>query len=659
MKLHIVQKGDTLWKIAKKYGVNFEELKKMNAQLSNPDMIMPGMKIKVPTGGGNIKKEAPISGGTPQAKINMGGKKEMPIAKEKPISMPEVKKEAPVKELPKEAPVKEQPKMEIPKMELPKQEAPKPIKKEEAVKPYTPKMPKQIMPEIDINNYYMLNMSNMQLPPKPQPQPKAQPKEQPKALPKEQPKAQLKPQLPPKPENIFPEIKPEVKPEVKPQAKPMPKAEVKPSVKSEIKPNIKIEKNDFMDESPSMMPFIQGGYQQPMIPYPYNCYPGAPSMTGPGYGYPGTQQMMPYPQVQGAMNYPGQYPGMMPGMGMADLESSSFEQNMQMPLSPVMDENMPANMQPQVSPESEAGPTFYGTPISPVMPGPGWCPPYGQMPHGYPPMPYMPQVGGMMQDQMPYQPQVGGMMDNQMPQVSGMMDNQMMPQVGGMMDEESSEMPMPQMPQMGGMMENQMPPQMPQVGGMMENQMPPQMPQVGGMMQGQMPMMPQVGGMMQGQMPMMPQVGGMMQGQMPMMPQVGGMMQGQMPMMPQVGGMMQGQMPHQMPQVGGMMENQMPPQMPQVGGMQQPPLFPKQGVKGMGNDCGCGGSMGTPYGLMGAGYPPHAPQGYPSGPGMYQFQPQPGYQMGMGPQGFMNPYGAGPMGPGFGMPRFDDESDEY
>src|SRR3982751_4749652 len=91
VKIHIVQKGDTLWKIAKKYGVNFEELKKMNSQLSNPDMIMPGMKIKVPTSGGNIKKEAPI--GTPSssgAKTSLGGKKEMPkqehpFIKEKPI----------------------------------------------------------------------------------------------------------------------------------------------------------------------------------------------------------------------------------------------------------------------------------------------------------------------------------------------------------------------------------------------------------------------------------------------------------------------------------------------------------------------------------------------------------------------------------------------
>src|SRR6478609_8734411 len=84
VKIHIVQKGDTLWKIAKKYGVNFEELKKLNTQLSNPDMIMPGMKIKVPTTGGSIKKEAPMSGAK-ETKINMGAKKEMPKA-EQPVT---------------------------------------------------------------------------------------------------------------------------------------------------------------------------------------------------------------------------------------------------------------------------------------------------------------------------------------------------------------------------------------------------------------------------------------------------------------------------------------------------------------------------------------------------------------------------------------------
>jgi morphogenetic protein associated with SpoVID len=142
----------------------------------------------------------------------------------------------------------------------------------------------------------------------------------------------------------------------------------------------------------------------------------------------------------------------------------------------------------------------------------------------------------------------------------------------------------------------------------------------------------------------------MMQGQMPMMPQVGGMMENQMP---QVGGMMQGQMP-MMPQVGGMMDNQMP----QVGGMMQAPMMPKQAVQGAGNDCGCGGPVGAPYGLMGGGMHPHQYMHH----GYMHPHPQQGYQMGMGPQGFMNPYGAGPMGGGYGMPmpRFEDEeSNEY
>ncbi|WBX79028.1 SafA/ExsA family spore coat assembly protein [Virgibacillus salarius] len=41
MKIHIVQKGDTLWEISQQYGVDFEELKQLNSQISSPDMIMP------------------------------------------------------------------------------------------------------------------------------------------------------------------------------------------------------------------------------------------------------------------------------------------------------------------------------------------------------------------------------------------------------------------------------------------------------------------------------------------------------------------------------------------------------------------------------------------------------------------------------------------
>lgn len=48
MKIHIAQKDETLWNIAKKYNVSFEELKNNNTHLSSPEAIYPGMKIKVP-----------------------------------------------------------------------------------------------------------------------------------------------------------------------------------------------------------------------------------------------------------------------------------------------------------------------------------------------------------------------------------------------------------------------------------------------------------------------------------------------------------------------------------------------------------------------------------------------------------------------------------
>ena len=48
MEVHIVQRGDTLWKISRQYGVSFDELKRANAHLANPDYIVPGMKIFIP-----------------------------------------------------------------------------------------------------------------------------------------------------------------------------------------------------------------------------------------------------------------------------------------------------------------------------------------------------------------------------------------------------------------------------------------------------------------------------------------------------------------------------------------------------------------------------------------------------------------------------------
>jgi morphogenetic protein associated with SpoVID len=49
LKIYIVQKGDTASKIAEKHGVSLSALKNLNTQLSDPEKLKPGMKIKVPT----------------------------------------------------------------------------------------------------------------------------------------------------------------------------------------------------------------------------------------------------------------------------------------------------------------------------------------------------------------------------------------------------------------------------------------------------------------------------------------------------------------------------------------------------------------------------------------------------------------------------------
>ncbi|PRS02477.1 peptigoglycan-binding protein LysM [Bacillus atrophaeus] len=135
MKIHIVQKGDSLWKIAEKYGVDFEEVKKLNTQLSNPDLIMPGMKIKVPSGGVPVRKEPTGQGPASQA----SPKHEHPYSKEKPKSVVDIEDTKP---------------------------------KEKQSVPYVPPMPQQHedgYPEADTNDYYNINqLFQPWSPPKPE-----------------------------------------------------------------------------------------------------------------------------------------------------------------------------------------------------------------------------------------------------------------------------------------------------------------------------------------------------------------------------------------------------------------------------------------------------------------------------------------------------------
>ena len=98
LKIHIVQKGDTLWEIAKQYGVDFNELKNLNTQLSNPELIMPGMKIKIPGESKAVKNKA-IHKGAPahQGPVHQGPVHQAPV----PVQPPKAKQiEVPFKALP-------------------------------------------------------------------------------------------------------------------------------------------------------------------------------------------------------------------------------------------------------------------------------------------------------------------------------------------------------------------------------------------------------------------------------------------------------------------------------------------------------------------------------------------------------------------------------
>lgn len=48
LKIYIVQKGDTFQKIAQEYDVDMNVLIRVNPQIAKPEMILPGMKMKVP-----------------------------------------------------------------------------------------------------------------------------------------------------------------------------------------------------------------------------------------------------------------------------------------------------------------------------------------------------------------------------------------------------------------------------------------------------------------------------------------------------------------------------------------------------------------------------------------------------------------------------------
>src|SRR5699024_1015430 len=120
------------WEIAKKYNVDFEGLKQANPQLSSPDMIMPGMKVKVPSTTKTVKKETPKK----ETKVKQKEKKQIP---QKPIKVEEDEKEKKIEIKP-----------EMPLPQMPEQP--------QMIGPPTLQMPKK---EQEMNHYTMNNLPQM------------------------------------------------------------------------------------------------------------------------------------------------------------------------------------------------------------------------------------------------------------------------------------------------------------------------------------------------------------------------------------------------------------------------------------------------------------------------------------------------------------------
>jgi uncharacterized YkwD family protein/spore coat assembly protein SafA len=48
-QIYYIKKGDTLWKISKKFRIGLSEIIEANPQIQNPDLIYPSQEIRIPT----------------------------------------------------------------------------------------------------------------------------------------------------------------------------------------------------------------------------------------------------------------------------------------------------------------------------------------------------------------------------------------------------------------------------------------------------------------------------------------------------------------------------------------------------------------------------------------------------------------------------------
>lgn len=160
MQIHIVKKGDTLWKISRSYGVSFEELKKLNAHLANPEYIVPGMKIFIPVTNKTESMTHPYSENRPVKKemTKKEGVKVQPIQPKqivKPVQPKQIVQPQPQPQpIPQPPPMPAMPAMPaMPQMpQMPQMQPVQPVcptHKPKPIQPYS--LPFHMMPVPDID----------------------------------------------------------------------------------------------------------------------------------------------------------------------------------------------------------------------------------------------------------------------------------------------------------------------------------------------------------------------------------------------------------------------------------------------------------------------------------------------------------------------------
>lgn len=158
MQIHIVEKGDTLWKISRSYGVSFEELKRLNAHLANPEYIVPGMKIFIPDTKTMESVNHPYSENRP-VKKEMVKKEEM-----KPHPVPPKAQQVPPKAQP--VPPKAQPVPPKAQPVPPKAQPVQPVPIVPPIQPVPPVRPQPI-PSYSLP-YHMMPVPDLDMTPSPQ-----------------------------------------------------------------------------------------------------------------------------------------------------------------------------------------------------------------------------------------------------------------------------------------------------------------------------------------------------------------------------------------------------------------------------------------------------------------------------------------------------------